>query len=414
MPVRVVKLGDEYAVPMRDNHKTYFQSAFQYVASFPPSIPATFINMYSDIGQTVLDPFSGKGTCPLQALVMGREAVGNDMSMVAYHYAHSRLKHVPLKRALQLVDEIEKETRGIKVNPYEFSPLLHLYTFDTLSDIMRLRIYFKDRFDDESIAIKAWICSILYGASPHDLTTDLPGTFAINAKSVAKMGIKPSEKDVFGCLRGKIEYAMQTGVPEKRGKMFFGNALDLAKKITDDSVNLVVSSPPYINLIMYGEKTWLAQWFLWQDYKEYDEKTKEVGSCSSNEDKYFGLMRSVLKILYDKLKNDSACVFVVGGSKADDRGVLYIPMKFVEIGKTVGFDVRAVYTREFHSSFRAASFDKETRNDKGTIYQDASIVFVKGNPIERMPFGEAVRFGMRAETNMDELENVDIDAIING
>ena len=102
--VKIVEIGDSLATDMAENGKTHFQRAFQYVASFPPSIPHTFINMYSDAGQMFVDPFSGKGTAPLQALCMGRNAIGNDMSPVAYHYVHSRLKHIPLERALMMIE----------------------------------------------------------------------------------------------------------------------------------------------------------------------------------------------------------------------------------------------------------------------------------------------------------------------
>lgn len=409
--VEILKIGDQHSDAIKKNHKTDKQKEFQYLASFPPSLPATFINMYSDEGDMVLDPFSGKGTCPLQALTMDRLAICNDMSMVAYTYSHSRVRHVDEKVALRGIERMREECKDIKVNPHKFEPLLYMFHFDTLMDILRARNYLMEKFDDVSMFIKAHICGILYGAGPHDLTTDLPGTFPINLKNIKKYAKEhgmPDNKDFYSCLINKIKISNRTGVPKLKGSIFSGDAALLDSKIEHGTVDLVVSSPPYINLIAYGEKTWVMQWFLGQDYKEYDKKTKEVGSCSGDEDDYFALMKRVLQAMYNVLKANSACVFVVGGSKRDakKKGTMHIPMKFVKVGKEVGFNVKVLYTRGFSSSIRSM-FDEKTRKSTGVEYQDASIVFEKGEVTTRMSFEEALNYGMLKIENIDELSDID-------
>jgi site-specific DNA-methyltransferase (adenine-specific) len=54
------------------------------MAMFPPSIPRYFINQYTEKGDTVLDPFSGRGTTVLEACVAGRIGIGNDLNPVAF------------------------------------------------------------------------------------------------------------------------------------------------------------------------------------------------------------------------------------------------------------------------------------------------------------------------------------------
>ena len=55
-----------------------------YVASFPAALAHAFIARYSRPGDVVLDPFSGRGTTPLQACAEGRIGVGNDLNPFAY------------------------------------------------------------------------------------------------------------------------------------------------------------------------------------------------------------------------------------------------------------------------------------------------------------------------------------------
>ena len=113
--------------------------------------------------------------------------------------------------------------------------------------------------------------------------------------------------------------------------------------------------------------------------------------------------------MFNVMKDNSACVFVVGGSKRDaqTKGVMHIPMKFVKIGKEVGFTVNDIYTRGFQSSMRSM-FDEKTRKNTGTTYQDASIVFEKGVVKKRMSFAEGLSFGMLNIEDIDELANIEI------
>jgi len=121
-------------------------------------------------------------------------------------------------------------------------------------------------------------------------------------------------------------------------------------------------------------------------------------------------MKRVLQAMYDVLDDNSACVFVVGGWKADadKRGIMHIPMRFVKVGKEVGFNVRDIYTRGFKSSIRSM-FDEETRNNTGTDYQDASIVFEKGVVEKRMSFEEGLNYGLRNIEYIDKLADINLD-----
>src|SRR5205809_6525541 len=60
-----------------------FHPMCSYVAMFPASLAHAFIARYSRPGDVVLDPFSGRGTVPLQACAEGRVGVGNDLSPFA-------------------------------------------------------------------------------------------------------------------------------------------------------------------------------------------------------------------------------------------------------------------------------------------------------------------------------------------
>ena len=61
-----------------------FHPMCSYLASFPAALAHAFIGRYCRRGDVVLDPFSGRGTTPLQACAEGRIGVGNDLNPFAH------------------------------------------------------------------------------------------------------------------------------------------------------------------------------------------------------------------------------------------------------------------------------------------------------------------------------------------
>ncbi len=54
-----------------------------YRACFKPQLPAFFIAGLTVKGDAVHDPFMGRGTTPIQAALMGRRPVGNDVNTLS-------------------------------------------------------------------------------------------------------------------------------------------------------------------------------------------------------------------------------------------------------------------------------------------------------------------------------------------
>src|SRR5688572_12181440 len=71
-----------------------------YLASFPAALAHAFIARYSRPGDVVLDPFSGRGTTPLQAAAEGRIGVGNDLNPFAHLLTAAKVE--PASRAESL------------------------------------------------------------------------------------------------------------------------------------------------------------------------------------------------------------------------------------------------------------------------------------------------------------------------
>ena len=77
-------IGREMAYPTNVLHLAT-ECAFKgHPAPFPQALPEWFIRLFTDAGDTVLDPFAGSGTALVAALELGRNAVGIETQEAYY------------------------------------------------------------------------------------------------------------------------------------------------------------------------------------------------------------------------------------------------------------------------------------------------------------------------------------------
>ncbi|MEI9909645.1 MAG: hypothetical protein WDO71_08190, partial [Bacteroidota bacterium] len=62
----------------------------------------------------------------------------------------------------------------------------------------------------------------------------------------------------------------ETRLKKHINKIIFGDALETIKEFPDESIDCVITSPPYWQMRNYG---WKGQWGLEQTYLAYLEKT---------------------------------------------------------------------------------------------------------------------------------------------
>src|SRR4051794_14775274 len=111
-----------------------------YHGMFPAKVAHQFIQQYSRPGEVVLDPFSGRGTTPLQARVEGRRAIANDLSPLAYVLSRAKAAPPTWEDVNALVDELEKAFKGSSVRELDVSQDIRmLYHDNTLAQLCFIR-----------------------------------------------------------------------------------------------------------------------------------------------------------------------------------------------------------------------------------------------------------------------------------
>src|SRR5437879_6228204 len=72
------------AIATKDPVSGYTHNFYRYPARFSPLFVREVIRQYSQPGQVVFDPFMGGGTAIVEALAMGRNAIGVDLNSLAH------------------------------------------------------------------------------------------------------------------------------------------------------------------------------------------------------------------------------------------------------------------------------------------------------------------------------------------
>lgn len=249
-----------------------------YRACFKPQLPAFFITRLTAEDEIVYDPFMGRGTTLVQAALMGRVPYGCDVNPLSAALCEPRLHPPELSEIQGALAEVDFD-RADEV-PDE---LLVFYHPDTLRQICALREHLarKERMGVLTHADR-WVRMVavnrLTGHSKGFFSVySMPPNQAVSVKSQAKInerrGQSPPRRDVPSLIVAKSRDLLRDVTPEAgrrmaelapRARLLVGPSSD-TPAIPDGSVSLVVTSPPFLDVVNYQGDNWLRCWFCGVD-----------------------------------------------------------------------------------------------------------------------------------------------------
>ncbi len=330
-----------------------FHPMCSYLASFPAALTHAFIARYSRPGDVVLDPFSGRGTTPLQACAEGRIGVGNDLNPFAHLLTGSKVRPATRAAAATRLTQLRLAWYGEatlwaalarrviadpgdtpvpragscdpagadETVPAEVALAFHS---DTLAQLLFVRTSL--RLDDRTDAfLAAAITGILHGKSASYLSELMPNTFSMAPRYVREFAARTEfaspPRDVFNGLAAKLDRLFRQAPPPMEGVALLGDARDVAPRAREalrdlgrpDRARLVVTSPPYLRVVKYGYYNWLRTWFLGFDAREIDATLDDA----HHREPYLAFLRDVLAGLRPVLADDAVVVLVIGDVETD-------------------------------------------------------------------------------------------------
>jgi site-specific DNA-methyltransferase (adenine-specific) len=294
-----------------------FHPMCSYMAMFPPRIPHYFIQRFTNPGDRVLDPFSGRGTTPTQACVEGRIGIANDLNPLAYTLSRAKVDPPEKEAALERLAELESQYGDHSPAPstvdLDISAVFDPYT-------LRQLIFLKTTLGDDrtDIFIKGTILGILHGKYRKQgtdsiyLSIDMPNTFSMSPayirKYIREKKLEYLPLDVFKNVRRRIERLYRLGSPPERGQAFQRDVRNLHEVIPSESIQLVVTSPPYLKVVKYGLYNWIRLWFLNVPMEEVDQSLDDGHELPE----YLAFMEESINWLEVLLKPGGLAALVIG------------------------------------------------------------------------------------------------------
>ncbi|MDR2624489.1 MAG: site-specific DNA-methyltransferase [Methanobrevibacter sp.] len=113
-----------------------------YTAMFPPKLANSLIENYSTTGQTVYDPFSGRGTTLLQSRLLNRKAYASDLNPLALVLSKAKSKKISINLINKRINELEKTYANSKKIIIDYL------------DYEYMKTYFSDEIYNQLIFVK--------------------------------------------------------------------------------------------------------------------------------------------------------------------------------------------------------------------------------------------------------------------
>lgn len=265
-----VYTNEFWTAKQRQGHSLHEVS---YRACFKPQLPHFLICRLTASGDLVHDPFMGRGTTELEAALCGRRTCGSDLNPLAAVLLAPRLRPPTLEEIRERLEALELVWKRPTPKGYGvfFSP-------KTLREICALRAYLLKReaegtLDDVDRFIRMVAINRLTGHSKgffsvYTLPPNQAASIAAQRKINAQRKQRPQYRDVKALILRKSRALLKDLTDDQRRAL---HALPEAQLLTAEawntpqlasgSVQLVVTSPPFLDVVNYKADNWMRCWF---------------------------------------------------------------------------------------------------------------------------------------------------------
>ncbi len=319
-----------------------------YRACFKAELPRFFIALLTAPGELVYDPFCGRGTTVIEAAILGRRVVANDVNPL------SRILTLP-RLALPAVDQVEARLEQIVTDTQARAEidLSMFYHPETEKELVSLRQYLENRRQSgEEDVVDLWIRMVatnrLTGHSAGFFSVyTLPPNQAVSPQRQEKINQKrnqqPTYRDTRDLIKKKTRRLLNRLGARDAAKLkeaaqsalFLEKDAALTQEIIGNTVALTVTSPPFLDVVQYADDNWLRCWFNCIDMEKVEKKITMAGKIGD----WCAVMASVFAELYRITRPQGWVAFEVGEVK---RGRINLEDHVVPLGLEAGFSCPGV------------------------------------------------------------------------
>lgn len=306
-----------------------------YIGKMKSTMVSALVEAYTKPGDTVLDPFVGSGTVALECLFAGRHVICSDVNPYAIVLTRGKIEVPPslqisLQKATKYLDEMEAIAPSLS---FEGVPrwVRDFFHPRTLKEILAMVTMLEE---NQEYLLLSCLLGILHHQRPGFLS--YPSSHLVPYKRTKKFPKRKfpelyEYRDVRSRLLAKVRRAYR----RYPGIGMHLSATCLKKGVTElrleeESMDAVITSPPYMNALDYARDNRLRMWFLGvRRFRHYDKK-------SNTRERFVRLMKESLLTMQHALKPRGKCVLVVGEANRNrancDNAEMVIHLALEEVG----------------------------------------------------------------------------------
>jgi hypothetical protein len=350
-PLAEIGHGQLFALSLSGNTTAFTHGLHRFAAKYVPQVPAWALDTFGGRATVALDPFMGSGTTLVEGILRGGTSIGVDIDPLARFIARAKVTPVDHERIADLGRELAASWHAPAPDTSRRRPMPDVDNFDHwFGDIqwgwlqsLRDAILALDCADDERRFLLVVFSSTLRWVSNADdqsQKTYVSGTLPKQPPAVTDVFWRFFRRAVVGLadLNRKRHSEAVALIPDGAD----ATALGLAP----ESVDLAVTSPPYLDSVDYPynmmvEYFWLGPLLGVPDRKRFNDlRRRPIGAKNPAEPialppslaglvpldampparreaatTYFGLMERHFAEMARTLKPGARYVFVVGNSQ---------------------------------------------------------------------------------------------------
>lgn len=325
---------------------------------FISQLPSILISTLSKEGDTVLDPYCGSGTTLIEAQRLSRNAIGIDINPVSAMITSGKTSNLDLPTIQDSLNNLfislTKENR--KKSPINIPAQVQIekwYSPSVMSDLSKLYANIIQTEVEDIKNIK-WLCfsSVLLKVCNETRH------WGYVCDNTAPRDAPP--RSVPAQLQNAID-AIQTGFKDQRRylaekpiltpKIYNMSAERMGENIAANSVDLVVTSPPYFGVVDYVKSQRLTMEWLGLDIEPF--RSLETGARSKRHrqrgsSEFSTELGVTFRNLHTVLRPLGFCAVVFGASKSR----AFKTSDLTEIARQQGLELAGEITRQISTQRR--------------------------------------------------------------
>lgn len=292
-----------------------------YYAMFPVGFANTVVRRYTRPGDTVLDPFAGRGTSVFSAATQGRTGIGIELNPVGWVYARTKLKPAGEDAVVERFKELGRLAFRYRRSAQKLPPFFHHCYSPRVQEFLlaaRHRLDWKARVTD--CTTMTFLLVYLHGKQAAALSNQMRQTKSLSPDYAIRWWqdheLRPPDIDPVEFMLKRVAWRYAKGRPSfPWSRVYLGDCLEhlprlsrCLRSLDAGPTRLLFTSPPYFGLTHYHYDQWLRLWLLGGPPNAYKQGGKYRGRFE-NRDEYHELLFRAFS-LSRKLLVDDSTVFV--------------------------------------------------------------------------------------------------------